>query len=85
MQTTATAIIERAYRKQPHLKLAVSASGGAIGSWDASKGRYVMVAGMLLPGIMGPGEQWVNCPMEILIDGKPPVDDWTPVAAPEVA
>ena len=80
MQTTATAIIERAYREQPGLKLAVSASGGAIGSWDEGKGRYVMVAGMLLPGLMGPGERWVSCPVEMLVNGKPAVDDWRPVA-----
>ncbi len=73
-QTTAAEIVARVKIEQPHLKLAVSASGGAIGVWDAKLARYVMVAGKVLSN---PGtEFWAGLEYELLINGKPPVDDW---------
>lgn len=92
MLTTAKEIIERTARLQPHLKLAVSASGGAIGVWHEPMGRYVMVAGRMIgnystvDGSEGdiPAE-WCEMPYELLINGKPPVSDWVPVVAPAEA
>lgn len=79
MYTTAEAIIERAKREKPDYRLAVSASGGAIGAYDSGRGRFVMVAGKtIIPGPNGE-ENWLNCPVELLVNGKPAVDDWIEV------
>jgi hypothetical protein len=87
MITTAADIIKHTQELQPHLRLAVSASGGAIGAWDAKQERYVMVAGRLIGNhstISGPEQdvpaEWLGMTVELLINGKPPVSDWVPVA-----
>ena len=70
-------VIRKAYETQPHLKLAVNRKDNAIGSWDESKGRYVMVAGRVITD-----DSWVSMSYELLINGNPPIksEDWIPVA-----
>ncbi len=81
MYTTQEEIVARAQKNWPELRIAVSASGGAIGAWDYGKERFVMVVGKtIIPGPNGE-ENWIECPVEILIDGKPPVTDWIEVTA----
>ena len=79
---TAQEIIAQAYKNQPELKLAYSKDGAAIGAWDTSKGRYVMVAGRTITE----GQPWLNMPYELLKNGQPPVkaEDWVPCPPSEV-
>jgi hypothetical protein len=35
-----------------------------------------MVAGLLIIPAAGGGELWQSCPVEILVNGQPPVRDW---------
>lgn len=78
---TALEIVHCVHAANPALNLAISTDGAAVGLWDSTKARYVMLAGrLIIPGPNGE-EQWANCPREILVNGKPPVDDWVPVEA----
>ena len=71
---TAQEVIAQAYSEQPHLKLAVNEKQTVIGSWDNNLQRFVAVASLAITG------EWVSMPFEMLINGKPMVAEWFPVA-----
>lgn len=65
---TAQELLTIARKGRPGVRYAVNKAGTAIGAWDASKGRFVAVAGLLLTG------KWASMPMELFINGKPAID-----------
>jgi hypothetical protein len=69
---TAQELLNIARKGRPNVRYAVNKAGNAIGAWDTDKGRFVIVAGLLLTG------KWANMPVELLVNGKPTVDacDW---------
>jgi hypothetical protein len=61
-----------ARKEKPGVRYAASKDGNAIGGWDDSLGRFVMVASKTITG------EWLLCPYELLINGAPPYQpsDW---------
>jgi hypothetical protein len=67
---TAQELLTIARREKPHIKYVTNTRQDCIGAWDATLGRYVIVAGLLITG------QWAHMPVELLIDGKPVPRIW---------
>lgn len=69
---TAAELLAIARKGRPEVRYAVTRNGNFVGAFDATLGRFVAVAGLLLDG------KWASMPMELLVNGKPlyTAEDW---------
>jgi len=63
-------LLSRARAKCPHRRFAMSTGGLAIGVFDPLLARFVIVFAK------APDGTWYHIPVEILINGFPPVIEW---------
>jgi hypothetical protein len=65
-------LLEIARREKPNVRYARNKNESGIAAFDASVGRFRLVAAKTLLGT------WASMPMELLIDGKPafPDSEW---------
>lgn len=73
---TAHELIQHEYRTNPgRSALATNASRTAVAAWDEKQGRWVIVAGTAIDH----PDEWYSMEHELLINGKPPNEEWVPV------
>ena len=70
MIETPEKMLQIAKEGRPNVKYVLNDKKDAIGAWDVNQSRYVPVAGRLLTG------EWVNLPVELLINNKPVERKW---------
>ena len=79
---TAHEIIRNEYQSNPQRSLLAIGkrpaghydTGECIGAWSKELGRFVLVVSKSITG------EWVSMPIELLINGEPPVIEYTPVS-----
>lgn len=67
---TCEELLAIARKGRPSVRYARSSQGDKIGGWDATLGRFVMVACLCITG------RWVETPYEVLVNGEPCQTDW---------
>lgn len=73
---TALDVIRTAYKNpaNDHLRLAVNAEENAIGSWNSTQGRFVIVACLTIT------DEWCEMPYELIVNGERIPQTWTEIS-----